>query len=185
VIDRTLSAKQGPEEIEEVDLDDQRLNLDKVNATRTGPGGVAGQRGPEAGHPGARIGHPHRDIRRAPSACASASTACFTNALAAGRQAFSAIISRIQDLSKFGHRRTPPARRTGSSIKVQNRVIDLRVSICPCVFGRETRHALLDKGAVELDINKSASIREQRDDIVEAANKPAWPVLMTGPDRLG
>jgi len=68
---------------------------------------------------------------------------------------------------------------------VQNRVIDLRVSTCPCVFGEKVVMRLLDKGAVELDINKVGLDPKQRDDILEAAGKPHGLFFMTGPTGSG
>jgi len=101
------------------------------------------------------------------------------------RHLFAAMISRIKILSKLdiAERRLPQDGQF--SIKVQNRVIDLRVSICPCVFGEKVVMRLLDKGAVELDINKVGLDSRQRDDIIEAANKPHGLFFMTGPTGSG
>ncbi|MEK7234411.1 MAG: ATPase, T2SS/T4P/T4SS family [Elusimicrobiota bacterium] len=98
---------------------------------------------------------------------------------------FAAIISRIKILSKLdiAERRLPQDGQF--SIKVQNRIIDLRVSICPCVFGEKVVMRLLDKGAVELDINKVGLDPRQRDDIIAAANKPHGLFFMTGPTGSG
>ncbi|MBI4059887.1 MAG: type II/IV secretion system protein, partial [Elusimicrobia bacterium] len=98
---------------------------------------------------------------------------------------FASMISRIKILSKLdiAERRLPQDGQF--SIKVQNRIIDLRVSICPCVFGEKVVMRLLDKGAVELDINKVGLDPKQRDDILEAANKPHGLFFMTGPTGSG
>jgi type IV pilus assembly protein PilB len=95
------------------------------------------------------------------------------------------MISRIKILSKLdiAERRLPQDGQF--SIKVQNRVIDLRVSICPCVFGEKVVMRILDKGAVDLDINKVGLDPRQRDDIIEAANKPHGLFFMTGPTGSG
>ncbi|OGR95715.1 MAG: hypothetical protein A2V88_16265 [Elusimicrobia bacterium RBG_16_66_12] len=101
------------------------------------------------------------------------------------KQMFSAIVSRLKILSKLdiAERRLPQDGQF--SIKVQNRVIDLRVSICPCVFGEKIVMRLLDKGAVDLDINKVGFDPKQRDDIIEAAQKPHGLFFMTGPTGSG
>ncbi|MEK7383297.1 MAG: ATPase, T2SS/T4P/T4SS family, partial [Elusimicrobiota bacterium] len=101
------------------------------------------------------------------------------------KQMFSAIVSRLKILSKLdiAERRLPQDGQF--SIKVQNRVIDLRVSICPCIFGEKIVMRLLDKGAVDLDINKVGLDAKQRDDILEAAGKPHGLFFMTGPTGSG
>lgn len=101
------------------------------------------------------------------------------------KQMFSAIVSRLKILSKLdiAERRLPQDGQF--SIKVQNRIIDLRVSICPCVFGEKVVMRLLDKGAVDLDINKVGLEPRQRDDIIEAAHKPHGLFFMTGPTGSG
>jgi type IV pilus assembly protein PilB len=101
------------------------------------------------------------------------------------KQTFNAIVSRLKILSKLdiAERRLPQDGQF--SIKIQNRVIDLRVSICPCVFGEKVVMRLLDKGAVDLDINKIGLEPKQRDDIIEAANKPHGLFFMTGPTGSG
>jgi type IV pilus assembly protein PilB len=98
---------------------------------------------------------------------------------------FNAVISRLKILSKLdiAERRLPQDGQF--SIKVQNRVIDLRVSICPCVFGEKVVMRLLDKGAIDLDINKIGLEPRQRDDMIEAANKPHGLFFMTGPTGSG
>ena len=98
---------------------------------------------------------------------------------------FNALVSRVKILSKLdiAERRLPQDGQF--SIKVQNRIIDLRVSICPCVFGEKVVMRLLDKGAVDLDINKVGLDPKQRDDIIEAANKPHGLFFMTGPTGSG
>ncbi|MDX6770254.1 MAG: ATPase, T2SS/T4P/T4SS family [Elusimicrobiota bacterium] len=98
---------------------------------------------------------------------------------------FPAVISRLKILSKLdiAERRLPQDGQF--SIKVQNRVIDLRVSICPCVFGEKVVMRLLDKGAIDLDINKIGLEPRQRDDMIDAANKPHGLFFMTGPTGSG
>ncbi|MBI4371471.1 MAG: Flp pilus assembly complex ATPase component TadA [Elusimicrobia bacterium] len=101
------------------------------------------------------------------------------------RAMFNAIVSRLKILSRLdiAERRLPQDGQF--SIKVQNRVIDLRVSICPCVFGEKVVLRLLDKGAVELDINKIGLEARQRDDMLEAARRPHGLFFMTGPTGSG
>ncbi|MFA6029053.1 MAG: ATPase, T2SS/T4P/T4SS family [Elusimicrobiota bacterium] len=98
---------------------------------------------------------------------------------------FSAVVSRIKILSKLdiAERRLP---QDGAfSLKVQNRVIDIRVSICPTVFGEKVVMRILDKGAVELNIDKIGFEPRQKEDFLRAANSPHGLIFLTGPTGSG
>jgi type IV pilus assembly protein PilB len=186
VIDRTLNVKQAEEDVEEFNGDDQRLNLDKVNAGAEGGAQVVALVNAilkQAIQERASDIHIERFDERV-SLRFRIDGVLYERPNPA-QQAFSAIISRVKILSKLdiAERRLPQDGQF--SIKVQNRVIDLRVSICPCVFGEKVVMRLLDKGAVELDINKVGLDPKQRDDILEAANKPHGLFFMTGPTGSG
>ena len=99
--------------------------------------------------------------------------------------AFAAVISRIKILTKLdiAERRLP---QDGSfSLKVQNRLIDIRVSICPTVFGEKVVMRILDKGAVELDIHKVGFEERQKADFLAAAESPHGLIFLTGPTGSG
>ena len=99
--------------------------------------------------------------------------------------AFAAVISRIKILTKLdiAERRLP---QDGSfSLKVQNRLIDIRVSICPTVFGEKVVMRILDKGAVELDIHKVGFEERQKADFLTAAESPHGLIFLTGPTGSG
>ncbi|MEK7743441.1 MAG: ATPase, T2SS/T4P/T4SS family, partial [Elusimicrobiota bacterium] len=99
--------------------------------------------------------------------------------------AFAAVISRIKILTKLdiAERRLP---QDGSfSLKVQNRLIDMRVSICPTVFGEKVVMRILDKGAVELDIHKVGFEERQKADFLAAAESPHGLIFLTGPPGSG
>ncbi|MBI4802690.1 MAG: Flp pilus assembly complex ATPase component TadA [Elusimicrobia bacterium] len=96
-----------------------------------------------------------------------------------------ALISRVKILSKLdvSERRLP---QDGSySIKYQNRIIEVRVSVCPTVFGEKMVQRLLDKGAVELNIEKLGFEPRQRDDFLMAAKAPHGLIFLTGPTGSG
>lgn len=101
------------------------------------------------------------------------------------KQMFNAIVSRLKILSKLdiAERRLPQDGQF--SLKIQNRIIDLRISVCPCVFGEKVVMRLLDKGAIDLDIDKIGLEPRQRDDIIEAAHQPHGLFFMTGPTGSG
>ncbi|MFI5360456.1 MAG: GspE/PulE family protein [Elusimicrobiota bacterium] len=185
VIDRTLNAKQAEEEVEDVNTDDQRLNLDKVVADAQGAQAVSLVNAvlKQAIQERASDIHIERFDERV--CLRFRIDGVLYERPSPPKNSFNAIISRIKILSKLdiAERRLPQDGQF--SIRVQNRVIDLRVSICPCMFGEKVVMRLLDKGAVELDINKIGLDDKQRDDILEAANKPHGLFFMTGPTGSG
>lgn len=96
-----------------------------------------------------------------------------------------AMISRVKILSKLdiSERRLP---QDGSfSIKYQNRIIEIRVSVCPTVFGEKLVMRILDKGAVELNINIIGFEQRQKDDFLKAASAPNGLIFLTGPTGSG
>jgi len=96
-----------------------------------------------------------------------------------------ALISRVKILSKLdvSERRLP---QDGSySIKYQNRIIDVRVSVCPTVFGEKMVQRLLDKGMVELNIDKLGLEPRQSADFLKAAKAPHGLIFLTGPTGSG
>ncbi|PCI37640.1 MAG: type II secretion system protein GspE, partial [Elusimicrobia bacterium] len=100
-------------------------------------------------------------------------------------QSFDSVVSRVKILSKLdiAERRLP---QDGSfSLKMQNRVIDVRVSLCPAAYGEKLVLRLLDKDAVPLDLAKLGFEDQQRDDFVAAANQPNGLILLTGPTGSG
>ena len=101
------------------------------------------------------------------------------------RSAFAAVVSRIKILSKLdiAERRLP---QDGAfSFRVQNRVIDTRVSICPAAFGEKLVIRLLDKTAVSLDLTTLGLDPQQLKDFVDGATQPHGLVLLTGPTGSG
>ena len=96
-----------------------------------------------------------------------------------------AMISRVKILSKLdiSERRLP---QDGSfSIKYQNRIIEIRVSVCPTVFGEKLVMRILDKGSVELNINIIGFEQRQKDDFLKAAQAPNGLIFLTGPTGSG
>jgi len=98
---------------------------------------------------------------------------------------FNAVISRIKILSKLdiAEKRLP---QDGSfSFQLQNRVIDMRVSICPTVFGEKVVMRVLDKGAVQLKLENLKFEPRQKEDFMKAANSPHGLIFLTGPTGSG
>lgn len=96
-----------------------------------------------------------------------------------------AIISRIKILSKLdiAEKRLP---QDGSfTIKYQNRHIEVRVSVCPAVYGEKLVLRILDKGTGDMNIDKLGFEPEQKKAFLEAANLPHGLIFLTGPTGSG
>ncbi len=101
------------------------------------------------------------------------------------QKAFMAIVSRIKILSSLdiAERRLPQDGQF--SLKVQNRPIDVRVSICPTVYGEKVVMRLLDKAAVDLNIDKLGFDARQKQDFLAASQMPHGLIFLTGPTGSG
>ncbi len=101
------------------------------------------------------------------------------------KELFDNIIARVKILSKLdvAEKRLP---QDGSfSIKYQNRTIEVRVATCPTVFGEKLVMRLLDKGSVELNLDKLGLETKQKEDFLMAANSPHGLIFITGPTGSG
>ncbi|MDR0952617.1 MAG: Flp pilus assembly complex ATPase component TadA [Elusimicrobiota bacterium] len=101
------------------------------------------------------------------------------------KEAVSAIISRIKILSKLdiAEKRLP---QDGSfAVKFHNRTIELRVSVCPTVFGEKLVLRILDKGTGEVNVDKLGFEPRQKKDFLEAAALPHGLIFLTGPTGSG
>ena len=104
---------------------------------------------------------------------------------APARESVNAIISRIKILSKLdiAEKRLP---QDGSfTIRYQNRSIEVRVSVCPTVFGEKLVLRILDKGTGEMNVDKLGFEPEQKKAFLEAANLPHGLIFLTGPTGSG
>ena len=104
---------------------------------------------------------------------------------APAKEAVNAIISRIKILSKLdiAEKRLP---QDGSfSIRYQNRAIEVRVSVCPAVFGEKLVLRILDKGSGDLSIDKLGFEPSQKKMFLEAAKLPHGLIFLTGPTGSG
>lgn len=101
------------------------------------------------------------------------------------KEAVNAIISRIKILSKLdiAEKRLP---QDGSfTIHYQNRSIEVRVSVCPAVFGEKLVLRILDKGTGEMNIDKLGFEPEQKKAFLDAAQLPHGLIFLTGPTGSG
>ncbi len=101
------------------------------------------------------------------------------------KEAVNAIISRIKILSKLdiAEKRLP---QDGSfTIHYQNRAIEVRVSVCPAVFGEKLVLRILDKGSGEMNIDKLGFEPIQKKAFLDAAQLPHGLIFLTGPTGSG
>lgn len=101
------------------------------------------------------------------------------------KESVNAIISRIKILSKLdiAEKRLP---QDGSfTIRYQNRSIEVRVSVCPAVYGEKLVLRILDKGTGEINVDKLGFEPEQKKAFLEAANLPHGLIFLTGPTGSG
>lgn len=101
------------------------------------------------------------------------------------KDSVAAIISRIKILSKLdiAEKRLPQDGSFG--IKYQNRTIEVRVSVCPAVYGEKLVLRILDKGTSELNIDKLGFEPDQKKNFLEAAHLPHGLIFLTGPTGSG
>jgi type II secretory ATPase GspE/PulE/Tfp pilus assembly ATPase PilB-like protein len=101
------------------------------------------------------------------------------------KEGVAAIISRIKILSRLdiAEKRLP---QDGSfAVKFHNRTIELRVSVCPTVFGEKLVLRILDKGIGDLNIDKLGFEPKQKRDFLEASALPHGLIFLTGPTGSG
>jgi type IV pilus assembly protein PilB len=97
-----------------------------------------------------------------------------------------ALISRLKIMSELdiAERRLPQDGRIKLRLG-QNREMDFRVNVMPTLFGEKVCLRLLDKGNLQLDIEKLGFDTKQKSDFEEAIAKPHGMVLVTGPTGSG
>ena len=96
-----------------------------------------------------------------------------------------AIISRLKIMAELdiAERRVPQDGRI--KIKVLNRTIDLRVSSLPTIFGEKIVMRILDKGNLNIDLEKLGFEPKSFKDFTAAVANPYGMVLVTGPTGSG
>ncbi len=96
-----------------------------------------------------------------------------------------AIISRLKIMAELdiAERRIPQDGRI--KIKVLNRTIDLRVSSLPTIFGEKIVMRILDKGNLNIDLEKLGFEPASMKEFVSAIANPYGMVLVTGPTGSG
>jgi len=96
-----------------------------------------------------------------------------------------AIVSRIKILSELdiAERRLPQDGRF--KIKIEDRIVDLRVSVIPTVFGEKVVMRILDRSKLMLDLTKLGLEVEDLVKFDEQIRRPYGMVLVSGPTGSG
>ncbi|MBU4346469.1 MAG: Flp pilus assembly complex ATPase component TadA [Candidatus Omnitrophica bacterium] len=95
------------------------------------------------------------------------------------------IVSRIKILSKLDIAEKRLPQDGAFLVKLEDRFIDIRVSVIPTIYGEKVVLRILDRGAVALDLGRMGFEPEQFEQIRRAVNSPYGLVLMTGPTGSG
>lgn len=102
-----------------------------------------------------------------------------------GKAEVDGVIARVKILANLdvAERRLP---QDGSfSAKIQNHLVDLRVSTLPTVFGEKLVIRILEKTAVDLHVDKLGLASRQKEDFLKAAKYPYGLIFLTGPTGSG
>lgn len=96
-----------------------------------------------------------------------------------------AITSRIKILSDLdiAERRLPQDGRF--KVRVSDRVVDMRVSSIPTIFGEKIVMRILDRGGLVLDLTKLGFEPDSLQTFAEMIRKPYGMILVTGPTGSG
>ncbi len=96
-----------------------------------------------------------------------------------------AIVSRIKILSKMDIAEKRLPQDGGFGVRVDKRVIDLRVSIIPTIYGEKVVIRILDKGKIPLDLDKLGFSPGELELIRKGINYSYGLVFITGPTGSG
>ena len=96
-----------------------------------------------------------------------------------------AIVSRIKILSKLDIAEKRLPQDGAFTVKLEDRVVDLRVSTVPTISGEKVVMRILDKGVIPLDLSKLGYDSKQLQDIKKAVHSPYGLVFVTGPTGSG
>ncbi|MCM8791630.1 MAG: Flp pilus assembly complex ATPase component TadA [Candidatus Omnitrophica bacterium] len=95
------------------------------------------------------------------------------------------IISRIKILAKLDIAEKRLPQDGAFFVKLEDRVIDIRVSTIPTIYGEKVVLRLLDKSSVVLDLNQLGFETHQLEQIRKCINMPYGLILLTGPTGSG
>ncbi|HDT15367.1 MAG TPA: type II secretion system protein GspE [Firmicutes bacterium] len=101
------------------------------------------------------------------------------------KQYRNAIVSRIKVMARMDIMERRAAQDGRIKIKVLNKIIDLRVSVLPSLYGENVVMRILDQGNLMLDLSKLGFEQAELDKYQEAIQSPYGLILHTGPTGSG
>jgi type IV pilus assembly protein PilB len=96
-----------------------------------------------------------------------------------------ALISRIKILSKMDIAEKRLPQDGGFSVKIEDRLIDLRVSVVPTIFGEKAVLRILDKGAISFELDSLGFSAKDLDIFKKSITRPYGLIFVTGPTGSG
>lgn len=95
------------------------------------------------------------------------------------------LVSRVKILSKLDIAEKRLPQDGGFIIRMEDRMIDVRVSVIPTIYGEKVVMRLLDKSVVPLDLGRLGFEAKALDDFRKAIRQPYGLALLTGPTGSG
>jgi type IV pilus assembly protein PilB len=96
-----------------------------------------------------------------------------------------ALISRIKILSKMDIAEKRLPQDGGFTVKIEDRPIDLRVSVVPTIFGEKAVLRILDKGAISFKLDHLGFSSKDLDVFKQSISMPYGLIFVTGPTGSG
>jgi len=101
------------------------------------------------------------------------------------KQMFLALVSRIKILSKLDIAEKRLPQDGGFSVKIKNKLIDLRVSTVPSIYGEKVVLRILDKSSVALKLEEFGIEPDMFEEVKKAINSPYGLIFLSGPTGCG
>ena len=96
-----------------------------------------------------------------------------------------AIVSRIKILAKLDIAEKRLPQDGAITVRINERSIDIRVSVIPTIYGEKVVLRILDRGGIPLDLNSMGFDSKQIAQVRKAINSPYGLVFITGPTGSG
>jgi len=95
------------------------------------------------------------------------------------------IVSRVKILAKMDIAEKRLPQDGAILVRINDRPIDIRVSIIPTIYGEKAVLRILDRGSKVLDLNSAGFDTKQLEHIRKAINQPYGLIFITGPTGSG
>lgn len=96
-----------------------------------------------------------------------------------------ALVSRIKILSKMDIAEKRLPQDGGFTVKIEDRLIDLRVSVVPTLFGEKAVIRILDKESISFELGKLGFSQKDLGLFKKSITKPYGLIFITGPTGSG